>query len=105
MVAFLDAINVNSRFTERYFGRCGLCSFAPSPAVRNFSERWLRKGGLEKVGNESPSVSQSLPRYRGFANYLAGVAPLRGPAVRLRFLLRLREVSPSAEESDAAPPS
>lgn len=102
MVAFLmpPLIGTQGVLSGGSGNECSCLEFDPG-----FRKAFVGNGGRDFKGRPSTrfTVFSAVARIR----CLAGVAPLglRGWAVRLRFLLGLREVSPSAEESSKAPPS
>lgn len=78
MVAFLDAINVNSRFTERYFGRCSFylhrVQLSGISVNADFGKAGWKRWGTSLLAFHNPSrvTEDSLTISRGWPHFEAG---------------------------------
>lgn len=92
LVAFLDAINVNSRFAERYFERCGLCSSFSLHRVQlsgisvnaDFGKAGWKRWGTSLLAFHNPSrvTEDSLSRGGGPTSRPGGATSLSSPSPR-----------------------
>lgn len=98
LVAFLDAINVNSRFAERYFERCGLCSSFSLHRVQlsgisvnaDFGKAGWKRWGTSLLAFRNPSrvTEDSLTISRGWPHFEAGRCDFAFFSVSARCRLR-----------------